>query len=74
MYIFPHSLAACQRATQPLTSEAKAPSTSQDKTTSTSQDKTPSPPYPCPLLSYSDPSLYGSDGLPTFRPLIIAHR
>ena len=66
MYILPHSLAACQRATQPLTSEAKAPSTS--------QDKTPSPPYPCPLLSYSDPSLYGSDGLPTFRPLIIAHR
>jgi len=30
------------------------------------------PDYPCD--SYSDPSLYGPDGLPTFRPLIIAHR
>merc|ERR1719430_1366665 len=32
------------------------------------------PPYPCPPASYSDPALYGPDGLPTFRPLIIAHR
>merc|ERR1719430_2016327 len=32
------------------------------------------PPYPCPPASYSDPALYGKDGLPTFRPLIIAHR
>merc|ERR1719150_996311 len=30
------------------------------------------PDYPCD--SYSDPSLYGPEGLPTFRPLIIAHR
>merc|ERR1719348_2116976 len=30
------------------------------------------PDYPCD--SYSDPSLYGPDRLPTFRPLIIAHR
>ena len=30
------------------------------------------PPFPCP--SYQDPELYGPDGLPTFRPLIIAHR
>ena len=32
------------------------------------------PPYPCPRGSYSDPALYGPDGMPTFRPLIIAHR
>ena len=30
--------------------------------------------YPCPESEYSDPSAYGPDGLPTFRPLIIAHR
>ena len=30
------------------------------------------PAFPCP--SYDDPALYGPDGLPTFRPLIIAHR
>ena len=30
------------------------------------------PEYPCD--SYSDSSLYGPDGLPTFRPLIIGHR
>eukprot|EP00092_Neocalanus_flemingeri_P004311 GFUD01004634.1.p1 GENE.GFUD01004634.1~~GFUD01004634.1.p1 ORF type:complete len:415 (-),score=88.84 GFUD01004634.1:57-1301(-) len=34
----------------------------------------PGPPYPCPTASYSNPELYGPDGLPTFRPLIIAHR
>jgi len=32
------------------------------------------PAYPCPEESYSDSSLYGADGLPTFRPLIIGHR
>lgn len=32
------------------------------------------PEYPCPKDSYNDPDLYGPDGLPTFRPLIIAHR
>lgn len=31
-----------------------------------------SPPYPC--SEYTDPSFYGADGLPTGRPLIIAHR
>ena len=30
------------------------------------------PEYPCD--SYTDPSLYGPDGLPTFRPLIMGHR
>ena len=30
------------------------------------------PPFPC--QDYQDPHLYGPDGLPTFRPLIIAHR
>ena len=30
------------------------------------------PAFPC--SSYDDPTLYGPDGLPTFRPLIIAHR
>jgi len=61
--------AACQGANQPLSSEAQAISPP-----SLSKDEASSPPFPCPLLSYSDPSLYGSDGLPTFRPLIIAHR
>jgi len=32
------------------------------------------PAYPCPEEEYSDTSAYGPDGLPTFRPLIIAHR
>ena len=32
------------------------------------------PSYPCKADSYSEPDLYGADGLPTFRPLIIAHR
>ena len=32
------------------------------------------PGFPCDPTSYDDPSLYGPDGLPTFRPLIIAHR
>ena len=32
------------------------------------------PGFPCDPASYDDPSLYGPDGLPTFRPLIIAHR
>jgi len=32
------------------------------------------PDYPCPSESYTDPELYGPDGLPTFRPLIIGHR
>jgi len=32
------------------------------------------PPYPCPGESYLDPTLYGPDGLPAFRPLIIGHR
>ena len=32
------------------------------------------PAYPCPEPEYSDPGAYGPDGLPTFRPLIIAHR
>ena len=31
-------------------------------------------PFPCPAASYSDPQLYSPAGLPTFRPLIIAHR
>eukprot|EP00090_Calanus_glacialis_P015355 TRINITY_DN2423_c0_g1_i4.p1 TRINITY_DN2423_c0_g1~~TRINITY_DN2423_c0_g1_i4.p1 ORF type:complete len:412 (-),score=121.17 TRINITY_DN2423_c0_g1_i4:165-1400(-) len=39
-----------------------------------SPDQGPGPAYPCPAESYSDPALYGPDGLPTFRPLIIAHR
>jgi len=30
------------------------------------------PAFPC--SSYDDPDLYGEDGLPTFRPLIIGHR
>ena len=37
-------------------------------------EEDPGPAYPCPAQSYSDPALYGPDGLPTFRPLIIAHR
>ena len=34
----------------------------------------PGPFYACPPESYEDPDLYGPDGLPTFRPLIIGHR
>ena len=32
------------------------------------------PPYACDADTYQDTSLYGPDGLPTFRPLIIGHR
>ena len=32
------------------------------------------PPFACDAETYSDTDLYGPDGLPTFRPLIIAHR
>ena len=68
MYILSNSLliATCQKATQSPSSEASPPIPS--------KNEAPNPPFPCPLLSYSDPSLYGIDGLPTFRPLIIAHR
>jgi len=32
------------------------------------------PPYACDADTYQDTSLYGPDGLPTFRPLIVGHR
>jgi len=38
------------------------------------EDLLQGPAYPCPPESYKDPELYGPDGLPTFRPLIIGHR
>merc|ERR1719369_1600694 len=38
------------------------------------EDPPQGPAYPCPAASYQDTALYGPDGLPTFRPLIIGHR
>ena len=32
------------------------------------------PAFPCDPATYSDPALYGEDGLPTWRPLILGHR